>query len=59
MGCFRVMEGGFRRMHKEGRAVELSLPTCSGDSSQKSHALTGCSTPMEQPQMGLGVGSGV
>lgn len=49
-------------MHKEGRAVEFSLPTCSGGDSQKSHALTGCSTPMEQPnqpQIGLSVDSGV
>lgn len=48
MGYIRVMEGGFRRMHKEGTAVELSITTCSGRGSQKSHVLTGCSSPIEQ-----------
>lgn len=62
MGCFKGMEGGFRTMHKEESVVEFSLPTCSGGGSQKSHALTGCSTPTEQPkqpQISPGVDSGV
>lgn len=58
MGCFKVMEGGFRGMHKEG----FSLLTCSEGGFQKTHTLTGCSTPIEQanqPQICLGVDSGV